>query len=127
MRLLKILVGLLIVLALAFFLSKNSDQDVTIWLFPGTELPDTNLAHVLVITLAAGILLGFAIGLIQIITQHAEVRQQNRQLKKLRTELNNLRHSSLSEEFFESEQEGSPLDMKPATASPEEQPSQLES
>ena len=127
MRLLKILVGLLIVLALAFLLSKNSDQDVTIWLFPGMELPDTNLAHVLVITLAAGILLGFAIGLIQIITQHAEVRQQNRQLKKLRTELNNLRHSSLSEEFFESEPEGSPPDTKPATASPEEQLSQLES
>jgi len=127
MRLLKILVGLLIVLALAFLLSKNSDQDVTIWLFPGMELPDTNLAHVLVITLAAGILLGFAVGLIQIITQHAEVRQQNRQLKKLRTELNNLRHSSLSEEFFESEQEGSPPDTKPATAFPEEQSSQLES
>ena len=125
MRLLKILVGLLIVLALAFLLSKNSDQDVTIWLFPGMELPDTNLAHVLVITLAAGILLGFAIGLIQIITQHAEVRQQSRQLKKLRTELNNLRHSALSEEFFESEQEGLP-DTEPATTSPEEQPSRLE-
>ncbi len=125
MRLLKILVGLLIVLALAFLLSKNSDQDVTIWLFPGMELPDTNLAHVLVITLAAGILLGFAIGLIQIITQHAEVRQQNRQLKKLRTELNNLRHSSLSEEFFESKQEGLP-DTEPFAASTEEQPTQLE-
>ncbi len=125
MRLLKILVGLLIVLALAFFLSKNSDQDVTIWLFPGTELPDTNLAHVLVITLAAGILLGFAIGLIQIISQHAKVRQQNRQLKKLRTELNNLRHSALSEEFFESEPEGLP-DTGPTTAAPEEQLPQLE-
>ncbi len=125
MRLLKILAGLLIVLALAFFLSKNSGQYVTIWLFPGTELPDTNLAHVLVITLAVGILLGFAVGLIQIITQHAEVRQQNRQLKKLRTELNNLRHSALSEEFFEGEQEGL-LDTKPTTAAPEEQLPQLE-
>ncbi len=125
MRLLKILVGLLIVLALAFFLSKNSNQDVTIWLVPGTELPDTNLAHVLVITLAMGIVLGFAIGLIQIITQHAEVRQQSRQLKKLRTELNNLRHSALSEEFFESEQEGLP-DTGPTTAAPEEQFPQLE-
>ena len=125
MRLLKILLGLLIVLALAFFLSNNSSQYVTIWLFPGTELPNINLAHVLVITLAAGILLGFAIGLIQIITQHAEVRQQSRQLKKLRTELNNLRHSALSEEFFESEQEGLP-DTKPTTAAPEEQLPQLE-
>ncbi|UCH63191.1 MAG: LapA family protein [Fidelibacterota bacterium] len=125
MRLVKILLGLLIVLALAFFLSKNSGQYVTIWLLPGMELPDINLAHVLVITLAAGILLGFAIGLVQIITQHAEVRQQNRQLKKLRTELNNLRHSALSEEFFESEHEVLP-DTEPATASPEESPSQLE-
>ncbi len=126
MRLLKILAGLLIVLALAFFLSKNSGQDVTIWLFPGTELPDTNLAHVLVITLAAGILLGFAIGLIQIITQHAKVRQQSQQLKKLRTELNNLRHSALSEEIFEGEPESSP-DTETTVALSGEQPSQLES
>ncbi len=125
MRLLKILLGLLIMLALAFFLSKNSSQYVTIWLFPGTELPNINLAHVLVVTLALGILLGFAIGLIQIMTQHTEVRQQGRQLKKLRTELNNLRHSALSEEFFESEQEGLP-DTEPATSSPEEQSSRLE-
>ncbi|MQY63222.1 MAG: DUF1049 domain-containing protein, partial [Calditrichaeota bacterium] len=86
MRLLKILLGLFIVLGLAFFLSNNSSQYVTIWLFPGTELPNINLAHVLVVTLALGILLGFAIGLVQIMTQHTEVRQQNRQLKKLRTE-----------------------------------------
>lgn len=117
MRLLKILLGLLVVLALAFFLSKNSSQYVTIWLW--TELPATRLANVLVITLAAGILLGFAIGLIQIMTQHTEVRQQGRQLKKLRTELNNLRHSALNEEIFEGEQEGLPK-RQPATASDEE-------
>lgn len=125
MRLLKILLGLFIVLGLAFFLSNNSSQYVTIWLFPGTELPNINLAHVLVVTLALGILLGFAIGLIQIMTQHTEVRQQGRQLKKLRTELNNLRHSALNEEIFEGEQEGL-LKRQPATASDEEQPIQLE-
>ncbi len=125
MRLLKILLGLLIVLALAFFLSNNSSQYVTIWLFPGTELPDINLAHVLVVTLALGILLGFAIGLIQIMTQHTEVRQQGRQLKKLRTELNNLRHSALSKDIFEGEQEGLPKRL-PATASDEEYPIKLE-
>lgn len=119
MRLLKILLGLLIVLGLAFFLSNNSSQYVTIWLFPGTELPNINLAHVLVVTLALGILLGFAIGLIQIMTQHTEVRQQGRQLKKLRTELNNLRHSALSKDIFEGEQEGLPKRL-PATASDEE-------
>lgn len=126
MRLLKILLGLLVVLALAFFLSKNSGQDVTIWLIPGTELPDINLAHVLVITLALGILLGFAIGLVQIISQHQENRQQNRQLKKLRTELNNLRHSALDEEIFEGGQKGVP-EAKQAAASSKEQPAQLES
>ncbi len=105
MRLVKILLGLLIVLALAFFLSKNSNQYVTIWLIPGTELAYTNLAHVLVITLAIGILMGFAIGLLQIISQRNEVRHQNRQLKKLRMELNSLRHSALDEEIFEGEHE----------------------
>lgn len=125
MRLLKILLGLLIVLALAFFLSKNSGQYVTIWLIPGRELPDINLAHVLVVTLALGILLGFAIGLLQIVTQQAEVRQQNRLLKKLRTELNNLRHSALSEDIFESEPKTLP-EAESAVSSSEEQPDLLE-
>lgn len=125
MRLLKILLGLLIVLALAFFLSKNSGQSVTIWLIPGRELPDINLAHVLVVTLALGILLGFAIGLIQIMTQHTEVRQQGRQLKKLRTELNNLRHSALSEDIFEREPKTLP-EAESAVSSSEEQPDLLE-
>lgn len=106
MRLIKILIGLLIVLALAFFLSKNAGQIVDIWLFPGTELFGINLTHVLVVTLAVGIMLGFAIGLLQIISQHSLVGQQKRQLKKLRTELNSLRHSALNEEIFEEDRKG---------------------
>ncbi len=122
MRLAKIFVGLLVILILAFFLSKNSNQYVTIWLFPGQELPDINLAHVLVSALALGIILGFAIGLIQILTQQRDARQQNRQLKKMRAELNNLRHSALDEDIFEGEGKRA-LPAQAATA-PEEQQAQ---
>ena len=114
MRLAKIFIGLLIVLLLAVFLSSNSDQYATIWLFPGRTLTDINLAHILVTTLGLGIILGFGIGLLQIVSQQREVRSQSRQLKKLRTELNNLRHSALNEEIFDTE--------LPAPEEPEPEP-----
>ncbi|UCH09563.1 MAG: DUF1049 domain-containing protein [Fidelibacterota bacterium] len=122
MRLLKILVGLLVVLALAVFLSNNSDQYSTIWLFPGKALEDINLAHILVSSLAIGLLLGFGIGLIQIITQQREIRGQSRQLKKLRAELNNLRHSALDEDIFGEEPEAAPK-LEGAASSSEEKTS----
>lgn len=106
MRLLKILIGLLIVLALAVLLNKNSDQIVTIWLFPGFVISEINLTTALVGTLALGIVLGFGIGLIQILSQQSQVRRQGSQLKKLRTELNTLRHSPLSVDLFEPEAAG---------------------
>ena len=98
MRLLKILFGLILILGLAVLLNANSDQLVTIWLYPGMLLQDVNLATALVSTLGMGIVLGFVIGLIQILGQQRNIMKQNSQLKKLRTELNNLRHSGLDEE-----------------------------
>ena len=117
MRLLKILFSLFLVLAMAAFLAKNSDQPVTIWLYPGTELMNIDLAWTMLGTLAIGILMGFIIGLVQIMAQHREIAQQSRQLKKLRTELNNLRHSGLEEDLFE-EDAGSTSEMEdsPSTA-----------
>jgi len=95
MRLLKILLGLLVVLALAVLLANNSSQSVDIWLYPGKTLLGVNLATTLVSTLAIGIILGFLIGLLQILGQQRNIAGQNRRLKKLRNELNSLRHSGL--------------------------------
>lgn len=97
MRLLRILIGLFLILSMAVLLNYNSDQVVTIWLYPGKVLQDINLATTLVGTLGIGIVIGFVIGLIQIFGQQRELMRQNSQLKKLRTELNNLRHSGLDE------------------------------
>ena len=97
MRLLKILIGLFLILAMAVLLNYNSDQVVTIWLYPGKILQDINLATTLVGTLGLGIVICFVIGLIQIFGQQREIMRQSSQLKKLRTELNNLRHSGLDE------------------------------
>lgn len=98
MRLLRILIGLLLIVLLAFLMYKNSNQPVTIWLYPGMILENRDLATVLISVLAIGILLGFIVGLIQIIAQQRELMRANGQLKKLRLELNNLRHSDLDEE-----------------------------
>ena len=98
MRLLRILIGLLLILALAVLLQKNSGQSVNIWLYWGKTLENLSLATALVSVLAIGILLGFIVGLIQIISQQRELMRANGQLKKLRLELNNLRHSDLEDE-----------------------------
>ena len=97
MRLLKSLIGLFLVLGLAYLLNKNSDQKIAIWL-PGLLLEDVTVGTALVWTLGIGIILGFVIGLLQILGQQRNIMKQNSQLKKLRTELNNLRHSGLDEE-----------------------------
>ena len=115
MRLLKVLLVLLIVLALAVLLNNNSDQLITLWLFPGTLLEDINLATTLVATLGIGILVGFAIGIIHIMSQQRELRQQKRQLKKLRTEINALRHSALEKDVFK---EGQPDSLESEETTP---------
>ena len=100
MRLLKILILLFVTLGLAVMLSMNSGQPVNIWLMPGKVYENVSLSTALVITIAAGILLGFIIGLWQILEHQRTISLQNKQLKKLRTEINNLRHSGLDEDVF---------------------------
>ncbi len=120
MRLLKVLIGLFIVLGLAYWLNQNGSQTVNIWLIPGVTLAEKSLATALVGTLALGILLGFLIGLVQIMSQQVEVRRQAQQLKKLRTELNTLRHSPLTVDLFDSGPE-EPTDAGEPDASSEQQ------
>ncbi len=105
MRLLKILILLFIILGLAVMLSMNSGQAVNIWLMPGKVYQDVSLSTTLVVTIALGILLGFIIGLVQIMEYQRTISSQNKQLKKLRTEINNLRHSGLDEEVFQDSEE----------------------
>ena len=66
MRLLKIFILLFIVLGLAVMLSMNAKQSVNIWLMPGKVYEGVSLSTTLVITISLGILLGFIIGLLQI-------------------------------------------------------------
>lgn len=105
MRLLKILILLFIILGLAVMLSMNSKQAVDIWLMPGKVYEGVSLSTTLVLTIGLGILLGFIIGLLQILEHQRTISSQNKQLKKLRTEINNLRHSGLDDEVFQESEE----------------------
>ncbi len=105
MRLLKLLILLFVVLGLAVMLSMNSGQTVNIWLMPGKVYEDVSLVTMLVTTIGLGILLGFIIGLVQIMENQITISNQNKQLKKLRIEINNLRHSGLDEEIFQDSEE----------------------
>jgi len=106
MRLLKILILLFVILGLAVILSQNSDQIVNIWLMPGRIYENVSLSTMMVVTIGIGILLGFIIGLLQIMENQRTIGTQNKQLKKLRTEINNLRHSGLDEAVFEEAEAG---------------------
>ena len=100
MRLFKIFVGLLLVMALAVLMNKNSSQNVDIWLAPGVFMQELNLAVALVLTLAAGMIIGFSIGLFQIMSHQGEIRALQKKQKQLREELNTLRHSALDDDVF---------------------------
>ncbi len=122
MRLLKILILLFVILGLAVMLSMNSGQAVNIWLMPGKVYQGVSLATTLVITIALGILLGFIIGLLQILEHQRTISKQNKQLKKLRTEINNLRHSALDDEVFQESEEIAITPDGPALSSGEDPP-----
>ena len=85
MRLLKIFILLFIVLGLAVMLSMNAKQEVNIWLMPGKVYQNVSLSTTLVITISLGILLGFIIGLLQIMEHPRTIRKQNKQPKQNRT------------------------------------------
>lgn len=122
MRLLKILILLFIVLGLAVMLSMNAKQVVNIWLMPGKVYQNVSLSTTLVITISLGILLGFIIGLLQIMEHQRTISKQNKQLKKLRTEINNLRHSALDDEVFQESEEIAITPDGPALSSRDDPP-----
>jgi len=103
MRLFKVFLGLLVVLGLLLVLIRNTDKVTVDLIFKAYQ--NTPLAVVLIITLAAGIFIGFAIALSSILTSKTEARLLKSESKRLTSELNSLRNIAIEEDVYEVDDE----------------------
>lgn len=103
MRLLKVFLGLFVILGLLLVLIQNTDR-VSVDLIV-SQYRDAPLAVVMIITLAMGILIGFAIALSSILTSKTEARILKGESKRLSDELNSLRNIAIEEGLYRSSDE----------------------
>jgi len=98
MGLLKIFITIVLMAVLLWFLALNVDQVIQeLQIFTAT-LYDVNLVHVLLASFLIGILVGFLIPVFQVLNSRAEVRKYERENRKLKSELNDLRNVAIDED-----------------------------
>ncbi|MBS1272534.1 MAG: Lipopolysaccharide assembly protein A [Candidatus Marinimicrobia bacterium] len=98
MGLLKIFVTIVLMAVLLWFLALNVDQTIQeLQIFTAT-IYDVNLVHVLLASFLIGIFVGFLIPVFQVLNSRAEVRKYERENRKLKSELNELRNVAIDED-----------------------------
>jgi len=99
MRLISLFAIVVVVLLIMWFMTQNADQvveELEVFQYSYFKI---NLVNVLFGTFAFGILMGFLIPVFQYLGARGEVRKLNRELKKLRSELNDLRNVGIEGEL----------------------------
>ncbi len=99
MRLIALFIIVIIVLLIMWFMTQNADQVVEELEMFQYSYFNIYLVNVLFGTFAFGILMGFLIPVFQYLHAKSEVRKLNRELKKLRAELNDLRNVGIEGEL----------------------------
>ncbi|MBC8213472.1 MAG: LapA family protein [Candidatus Marinimicrobia bacterium] len=108
MKLLKYLIFVLILIVSVIFLVKLNElnqiegHSMTIKLpnFKNAEIPfEFNVWIVLIITFTAGVLIGFLMALIQLISQKREVISLRSSARRLQVELDSLRNQSIEDDI----------------------------
>lgn len=99
MRLVKVLFALLVLLGILLVLIKNT-VPVAVDLVT-TRFENVPLAVVMIVTIAVGIIVGFAIALSNIFASKAEARAYRAENKRLSSELNSLRNIAIDEGLSE--------------------------
>ena len=99
MRLISLFFIVIIMLIIMWFLMQNADQFVEeLEIFQYSFL-DVELVKVLFGTFAFGVIMGFLIPVFQYIGAKGEVRRFKKEVKKLRSELNDLRNVGIESEL----------------------------
>lgn len=98
MGLIKIFITIVLMGVLLWFLALNVDQTIQQLQIFTVTLYNVNLVHVILATFLGGILVGFIIPVFQVLGARSETRKYERENRKLRQELNELRNVAIEEE-----------------------------
>ena len=101
MRLIKSLLGIIILVGAAFFLYQNqviNPDDLTIWLYYGKEVT-LKLPVIIALAFLAGAIIGLLLSAIQIISHKAEIMSLKSAKRKLQVELDTLRNQAISDDI----------------------------
>lgn len=103
MRIIILFFIVIIVLLIMWFLTQNVDQVIEELEIFQYSYFNVYLVNVLFGTFAFGVLMGFLIPVIQYISAKGEVRKFRKEVKKLKSELNDLRNVGIESELEEEE------------------------
>jgi len=99
MRLISLFFIVIIVLIIMWFLTQNADQVVEELEIFQYSYFNVYLVNILFGTFAFGVIMGFLIPVFQYIGAKGEVRKFKKEVKKLRSELNDLRNVGIESEL----------------------------
>jgi len=99
MRLIALFFIVLIVLLIMWFMTQNADQVIEELEIFQYSYFNIYLVNVLFGTFAFGVIMGFLIPVFQYLHAKSDVRKLNKELKKLRSELNDLRNVGIEGEL----------------------------
>lgn len=97
MKFAKLIILFIVFLLLLIFVAQNSEQDITLKFFTNTNTFTTKAIVVLLITLMIGLLIGFFISSIQILSSKNKLRVISTEYKKLKNEVDLLRNIDVEE------------------------------
>ena len=104
MKLLKIFAIILVNLVLVYFLTQNAGEKVNVNLL-FSHFENVPVIVLILIVLSIGILAGYAVAVIQVISVNTQIRSLQNKNRRLTDELNDLRNVAIDEGIYDTEDE----------------------
>ena len=101
MKLIKIFFGLIIIFSLLLILVENTDTVSVNLLFRTFE--ETKVAVLILISVAIGILIGYGITVVTLISVKSELRSLKQKNQSITNELNDLRNVAIDQDIYDTE------------------------
>ncbi len=97
MKFAKLVILFVVVLILLIFVAQNSEQNITLKFFSTANTFTTKAIVVLLITFMIGLLIGFLVSSVQILSSKNKLRVVSTEYKKLKNEVDLLRNIDVEE------------------------------
>ena len=101
MKLIKILFALIIIFSLLLILVENTDTVSVNLIFHTFE--KTKVAVLILISVAIGVLIGYGLTVVTLISAKSELRSIKQKNQSITTELNNLRNVAIDQDIYDTE------------------------